>query len=466
MKKTCNKRKRMTALLFLAVLCAGTGCSKKAPAPDVISDAAATASIDENTKGSSTPSMEPITLKVWGAIAEEQGPGELLDAFMELHPEIQAEYVYFKNDNSGNTKLNTALLEGSDVDVFFNYGAAKLIPRLDFTEDLTPYIEKEQFDMADNFGEGYLQADDKVPALPASSLKYLIYFNKDMLDAKGLTLPDDDWTYSEYMDYLEQLTSGEGADKIYGDVHSDGEVFGQIARGVLGGNAYYNEETGLSNFDNPIWLSDLKNVYEREVTLKVSENRIENLAAKVVYRAEFFTGRTASLNASDAMVRYAKDDENFPRDWVLAFANIPLFNEATVPNYAQGRSHFDFAAVSKNSKHKDAAWELAKFWATEGSVYMLKYGRIPAWTKTDTENALNLMFTPEQQALIDIASFKHVVLDFKTTSYNDTIFTAYSQITKLLVEEGEKVMLGSITPEQAVANLKQRADELIKNESE
>lgn len=456
MKEMKRIQKRWSAYLaVLALVCYCTACQNKAETQD---------STEVEGLQEESAQEDTITLKVWGAIAEEQGPGELLEAFMEKNPGINVEYIYFKNDDSGNTKLNTALLEGNDVDVFFNYGASKLIPRLAFVEDLNPYIENNNFNMVENFGEDYLQIDGIIPALPTSSLKYLIYFNKNMLDDQGLSLPTDDWTYEEYMDYLQKLTQKTGSDKIYGDVHSDGEVFGQIARGVLGGNAYYNQETGLSSFDDPIWLEDLKNVYNREIELKVSENRIENIASKVVYRAEFFTGRTASLNASDTMVRYAKDTENYPRDWVLGFANIPLYSKDTNSAYAQGRSHFDYAAVSKTSRQKEAAWKLVEFWGTEGSVYMLKYGRIPAWTKTDTENALMLMFTPEQQKLIDVESFKRVVLDFKTSSYSDTIFTAYSQITKLMVEEGEKAMLGSITPEKAIDNIKERADKLIQDE--
>ena len=57
-------------------------------------------------------------------------------------------------------------------------------------------------------------------------MKYnLVLINKDMLDAAGLDVPSLDWTWDDYREYAEKLTSGSGADTKYGSYfHSWGAV--------------------------------------------------------------------------------------------------------------------------------------------------------------------------------------------------------------------------------------------------
>ena len=401
----------------------------------------------------------------WGAIQEESGPLEVIEHFNEIYPNIEVEYVYFKNNDAGNTKLDTALMSDEGVDVFVNYGAKRVPPRLNggLLEDLTPYIERDGMNVIDEFGGEYLVEEGKMYALPASSIKTMIYFNKDMLDAAGLPIPDDNWTWDDFDMYMEKLSSGEGFNRVFGGVSvTDSYSMAYPSRGILGSNYFYKED-GTSNFDHPSFKWSLERRMKVQVEKKIEYDIFEQKATGVTAQDLFLNGVTASMMVSGPYLRYVKDMENYPHDFTVAFANVPRYDENTEVNYNKGSYMFDFASINSKSENKEAAWEFLKYYTTEGSMYMFKYGRGPAWKKLDIAQATEMLLNEEQKKQIDMESFNRVYLDFVSEGYNDDIFTQNDQISAVMTEEMEKCMLGEITVDEAIGNMKARADELLAN---
>ncbi len=159
-----------------------------------------------------------------GAWAETAGPQQTIAAFNELHPDIKITYVQFANNDEGNVKLDTSLLSGQSVDVFYNYGDYRFAPRAEngMLLDLTDYMARDGVNAQEEFGNFYTY-EGRFYGLPASSVQVSIYINKDMLDEAGLPLPPNDWTFDDWADYARKLTKGEGADRVYGtsDFHND-----------------------------------------------------------------------------------------------------------------------------------------------------------------------------------------------------------------------------------------------------
>lgn len=443
-------KKRILAILMCTAMCA-TSLSVCASAE------AASESVD--------PSSLSGKITWWGAIQEESGPLEVIEHFNEIYPNIEVEYVYFKNDDAGNTKLNTALMSNDGVDVFVNYGAKRVPARVEggLMEDLTTYIERDGFDVTANFGGEYMVMDGKTFALPASSIRSIVYFNMDMLEAAGLTLPDDDWTWDDYDMYMEKLSHGEGVERVYGGVTvSDSYAFAYPARGVLGSNYFYKED-GTSNFDHPAFKASLERRLRIQNELKIEYDMFEIISTKLTPQDLFLNGDAASMVVSTPFLRYVKDLEMYPRDWKVGFAYIPRYDENTDVNYNKGSYVFDFASINSKSENKEAAWAFLKYYTTEGSQYMFKYGRGPAWTQIDTEQATELLLNEELKETLDMESFNHVYLDFVSEGYNDDIFTQNDQITAVMTEELQKCQLGDITVDEAISNMKSRADELLAN---
>ena len=75
-----------------------------------------------------------------------------------------------------------------------------------------------------------------------------------MFDEAGLEYPQSGWTWEDFRETAIKLTSGSGADKVYGAMIDTAGSSGSdnywdlIARQKLGNNAYYNDDFTASTF--------------------------------------------------------------------------------------------------------------------------------------------------------------------------------------------------------------------------
>lgn len=103
--------------------------------------------------------------------------------------------------------------------------AERLLPafiRDDQLLDITENVEKllstgEYFEGAFN---GTAHKDGKYYGIPSGMYQLVLLYNKDLFDAAGLPYPSADWenpvTLEQINEYAPKLTSGEGANKVYG----------------------------------------------------------------------------------------------------------------------------------------------------------------------------------------------------------------------------------------------------------
>jgi multiple sugar transport system substrate-binding protein len=152
-------------------------------------------------------SKEPEIVTIWGGVPAETGPGALVEAFNKSRDDIQIEYYRYVNDDQGNLKLDTALMAGEKMDAYFSYWDELIVKRVDagLAVDLAPYMERDGFDMVENYGEAFFKYKDTVYAIPTAEELIFIYCNKDMFDEAGIPIPTD-WTMEEYREITEKLT--------------------------------------------------------------------------------------------------------------------------------------------------------------------------------------------------------------------------------------------------------------------
>jgi ABC-type glycerol-3-phosphate transport system substrate-binding protein len=76
----------------------------------------------------------------WTPWSEDQGPQEMIAAFNKVYPNIKVEHVKFTNTDEGNVKIDMSFLAGQNIDVFFNFGINRVIPRIQkgLLQDLSP----------------------------------------------------------------------------------------------------------------------------------------------------------------------------------------------------------------------------------------------------------------------------------------------------------------------------------------
>lgn len=217
--------KKGLALVLAAAMAAGTmtGCSgggstgKAAVGNTETADTAAEAAEGGETAQTEPVSYEvtePITITWWHALEDQYSDTveKVVEDFNNSQDliTVQAEYVGSYSDV--NEALVAAHAAGNGLPAITvantpyvaEYGAGGL------TEDLTPYIEASGYDIED-FGDGMIAAsqyDGKQVSLPFLISTQILFYNKDLVDAEGITLP----TTWEEMDTFMQEGTVKGAD--------------------------------------------------------------------------------------------------------------------------------------------------------------------------------------------------------------------------------------------------------------
>lgn len=92
--------------------------------------------------------------------------------------------------------------------------------------------------------------DGKVYAIPEEWNNVVTHFNTKLLDEAGLTLPDENWTKEEFLEYCEKLTKEKDGVKQYG-VYVPDYYFGAEAWLYNNGAAYMNDDFTKSTINSP-----------------------------------------------------------------------------------------------------------------------------------------------------------------------------------------------------------------------
>lgn len=404
---------------------------------------------------------KPAKITWWTGWDAAAGPGDMIKKFNEKYPQIEVEHIQFRNNNEGNVKVDTSLLAGQEIDVFFNFGAERMDPRAkkNLLLDLSEFIERDKFDVAAELGTGIYQLNGKYYGLPATSNTYGIWLNKKMLDEAGLPTPTA-WTLDEFADYARKLTKGDGPSKVYGSSFSQApDVWAQPAIGAFPKDPWYQAD-GSSNWTDPAFKKALEFKVNAENVEKFQFPYKEYKATKVTLNDTFITGRVAMGAYSNALARIVADSGKYPRDFKVELAPFPTLEKGQ-QNYMGGVNYFGYLAINAKSKEKEASWVFMKWLLTEGAEGFAKVGHLPTWKKTDKESLVKAMFGDKAEELVNVEQFKKVMLNYDAPAQAETNFTARAQLKSIMESEMENVIYDKSSVDDALAKMKKDSDEAI-----
>lgn len=216
--------KRTSLLLVLALLlvqllaaCAPVGSAGTgAPAQEAAPAEEAAAPAEGAAEEAAAPSGEPVTITFYqrGYVEGGEDAGSVntklaVDAFMAAHPNITVNIVGIPWTAEGDTKLETALASGQDINVF--RVTSPNLPRYakqGVLSAIEPYLTDE--DRADFYESGFdvARVDGEVWAWPLWVTAISIFANTELFEERGVELPsmEDPWTYDEFVEAAKQLT--------------------------------------------------------------------------------------------------------------------------------------------------------------------------------------------------------------------------------------------------------------------
>lgn len=165
-------------------------------------------------------SAEKLSLGRWGNEGQLAGFESTIQEWIDQeHPGTEMEYSYCGGDDYpikmqvwGSSNTSPDVIRNT-TDIMFPFEGKGMY------YDLTEFVENDPDVSLDMWPESIMKlwnTDEGLIGLPVCNVGYCVVYNKDIFDAAGIPYPTADWTEEEFLNLCAKLTSGEGADKIYG----------------------------------------------------------------------------------------------------------------------------------------------------------------------------------------------------------------------------------------------------------
>lgn len=391
---------------------------------------------------------------IWGGVPAENGPQALCDAFNEKYAEqYHATYYRFVNDDSGNTKLETALLSGEQIDVFFSYGLDRITARANggMMYDMSQIEGAEEW-IKTTLVDGCLNyIDGGIYYIPTNNEPQFLFLNKDMFDEAGIAIPES-WTFEEYKETAKALTTEEhyGAYSFRFD--------NSLCTIALGKDYYYNEDGTAANYNREEIKEIVQLVYDMHFVDQSVYPYGEVLSQGIsAYPQDLLIGEDiAIIESSYWFLRYIKNTADYPHDFITAFAPMPTggasYNNGALNNYV---------SIAQNAKSVEAAWTFVQFWLAEGYSELYVGGKIPVVREGVNEDELIAGLLGENaEALFDTESFLNVFHNVAPYSVQEYT-VAGPEIKQIFNEERDNLYLGAYDVDTYLSTTDERITQAI-----
>jgi len=197
-----------------------------------------------------------LTIMGWGGGDELQARKQATKVFEKLYPDVKVHEIWLPAD-SVDQKLDAALAAGNAADVIMMSPDWKGL-RTKWFEDLNPYLEKDKIDVADftpGADDGYVDPDGKREGMPTTESDFMFAYNKEIFDKAGVPYPTNDWTWDDFKNVSEKVSSGSGAKRTYAIVsHWINHSFASYPYG----GSPYNSDWTKQTVDDPKTIKGLQ----------------------------------------------------------------------------------------------------------------------------------------------------------------------------------------------------------------
>ena len=342
----------------------------------------------------------------------------LAKKFNESHDNIDLEFLIVPVEEA--TERYLAMVAGGNPPQLVGpHGISTIANFLDQWEDVTPYIEKDGYDMSDFYGPATTlnKYPDVNAGLPLGLYPSFIFYNKDAFDAAGLEYPttdyaDTSWNIDALREMAIQLTLDTNdntpndpdfdpaAIKQWGYADTWTDMRGQLTMfGAPSIGRPTSDDYKTAQVNSPEWVWGAQ--WLRDGIHK--DHFIPDAAGQSAIDADtgdpFGGGHVAIWNSHTWYMSEGLNELPFK------YGIAPLFYNQDGERIS--RIHADLFTMPKTAQNKEAAWEVMKWLvAPEQIVDVCKiYGCLPA-----RESA--------QEAYLNYMKERYPGLDY------DVIFTA------------------------------------------
>ena len=322
---------------------------------------------------------DTITLNFQMWSDEEELVTELIRLYEAEHPNVKINMTCTPSSDY-TVKLQTVLGGGGDVDMFgissppglaeyVNKGAVRPLDDLIAAAGTNLTGVQSILDS--------IAIDGKTYGLPYKTSSWFVVYNKDIFDAAGVPYPTGAWTWEEYAEIAAKLTSGEGADKIYGSLNfQPTSMWWRVPGNSMGATNPLNDD------ELHAWMRAAE--FCKSLSDAGSQPLYEDMAgdAGADYAGNFLQGKYGMF---------------YNGDWVIEMLNTAIRNGdgnvnydiAPLPHWEGEQAVTPGAAavlmVTESSKNAEAAYDFIAFCTgAEASKTLLAMDYFPAWQDDNT----------------------------------------------------------------------------------
>lgn len=393
---------------------------------------------------------ETITLNFQMWSDEEEVFTELIKIYEAANPNIKINMTCTPSGDSYAVKLQTVLGGGGDVDMFgisSPPGLAEYVSK-GAVMPLDDMIATGEHDMTGIQAiVDSIAIDGKTYGLPYKTSSWFVVYNKDIFDAAGVEYPTGAWTWEEFAEIGAKLTSGEGADKIYGILNFQPT------------STWWRVPANSMNATNPLNEDELK------AWLKAAEycKGLSDAGIQPLY--EDMAGDAGADYAGNFL--QGKYGMFFNGDWIIEMLNTAIRNGdgnvnydiAPLPHWEGEDAVTPGAAgilmVAEGSKHAKEAYDFISFCCgAEGAKTFLAMDYFPAWQDENTvATYCEGKTAPEHiEFVVNQKIISQVPCD-----------ALYNPATNIIKEEVSLYLLGEQDIETTEENCKTRIQEEVVN---
>ncbi len=416
------------------------GCSSASSSTPAQSTPADSTPAQSAPAADDTPADEPVTMKwaVWDIDATAYYQ-PLLDAYQEVAPNVTIEMVDLGSTDY-QTVLATQLSGGADdldiITVKDIPGYANLV-NLGMLEPLNDYSTTDTSLYGGTVEQ--ITVDGKYYALPFRSDFWVVFYNKALFDAANVDYPTNDMTLDEYDELARQMTSGSGAEKVYGCHYHTWRSAVQLFGILDGKNTIVDGEYEfLKPYYERILAQQKDGICMDYATLKTSSTH---------YSGVFFNNQVAMMNMGSwfiaTQIEKVKAGESLATEWGIVKYPHP---DGVPAGTTLGT--ITTLAINSKSSNKQAAADFINFvCGEEGQKVVSSTGTIPAIKTSETMAAIaNLDGFPQdensKEALNVVQTYLEMPLHEKSADIETELNNAH-----------DNIMTENVTLEQGLSDM-------------
>lgn len=446
------------ATAMMSTLLAGCGSSEGTTASGSSAAGSSTPASSQTTSsettGSNTTTAEPVTLK-WAIWDQEttQYWTDIKEAYEASHEGVTVEMV-----DLGSTDYMTVLatdLSGSGTE--FDVVTIKDIPgyatlvQKNAILPLDDYIKADGVDLSKYAGAtDQVTVDGKLYELPFRNDFWVLFYNKDLFDAKNVAYPTNDMTWDEYDALAREMTDTTFGSQIYGGhYHTWRSTIGLM--GVLDGR--HTILDGDYEFMKPYYEMVLAEEKDG-VVRKYSDLKTEGLH----YSSAFSGGDVAMMNMGSwfisTMITNLKSgeyDSSLCGNWgIVKYPHA----EGVEPGSTLGT--ITGLAVTAATDTPDAAWDFVK-WVSgeEGATVMASSGNFPAIMTDEVKDMIaGLDGFPTDEASKEALTVSNLYLEVPYAEH-------VSEINSVLDSYHGSIMTGEKTVDEGIAAMNEEVKKIL-----